>query len=209
MKRNIVANVYFWWLHYFTYVLNHNYIGTRTLSKPFVICHWWDDRYKSQIESRWICIFQHNIQRLLYYAVSYLWVVIMLTHVPWYRMWVPEWGHLWFMPWLVAFSASSHWLNRLWLLITHNLCSILQWNRIKLTIIDEITLKVCICNFNTILSSEQWINDSYLNGLKHMCVNLNMYTCIYMHLYVEVYPITNSKKEICKRVESFVSICIK
>ena len=74
---------------------------------------------------------------------------------------------------------------------------------------NEITLKVLFCNFNTILSSERWINDSYLNGLKHICVNLNKYTCIYMHLYVEVYPITNSEKEICERVESFVSICIK
>ena len=30
-----------------------------------------------------------------------------------------------------------------------------------------------------------------------------------MHLYVEVYPITNSEKEISERVESFVSIWIK
>ena len=118
---------------FYTYVSNHNYIGTRTLSKPFVICYWWDDRYKSRTESRWICTFQHIIQRILYSAVSYLWVVIMLTHVPWYRMWVPERGHLWFMPWLVAFSTSSHWLNRLWLLIIHSLCSILQCNRFKLT----------------------------------------------------------------------------
>ena len=66
---------------FYTYVLTHNYIGTRTLSKPFVICQWWEDRYKSWIESRWICISQHIIQCILYNAVSYLWVVIMLTYV--------------------------------------------------------------------------------------------------------------------------------
>ena len=110
------------------YALNRNYIDTRTLSKTLVTCHWWNDRYKSRMESRWIYIFQHKIQRILYYAVSYLWVVIMLIpHV------CPERGHIWFMPWLVAFSASSHWLNRLWLLITQSPCSILQWNRFKLT----------------------------------------------------------------------------
>ena len=42
-----------------------------------------------------------------------------------------------------------------------------------------------------------------------MYVNLNMYTCIYMHIYVEIYAIISSENEICERVESFVSICIK
>ena len=63
---------------------------------------------------------------------------------------------------------------------------------------DEIALKVLICNFDTILSSERWFNDPCLNGLKHMCVSLNMFTCISMHMCVEVYVITNSEKEICE-----------
>ena len=52
-----------------------------------------------------------------------------LTHWGWVkRICVIELGCHWFMQWLVAYSAQSHYLNQWWLIVNLTLRNKVQWN---------------------------------------------------------------------------------
>ena len=60
---------------------------------------------------------------------------------------VIEMGHHWFMQWLVAFSAPSHYLNQWWLMVNWTLGNKVQWNFYQNwnIFIDKIAFENVVC----------------------------------------------------------------
>ena len=85
----------------------------------------------------------------------------LLTHIPLVpQICVGELGQHWFRKWLVASSASSHYLNQCCIIISRTLGSKLEWNsnwNTKL-IIHENAFENIVREMATILFRGRWVN---------------------------------------------------
>ena len=68
--------------------------------------------------------------------------------------------HHWFISWLVAWTAASHYLNQCWNIVNWILRNKLQWNfnRNSNIFIGENTFENVVCEMTVILSRPQCVN---------------------------------------------------
>ena len=77
-------------------------------------------------------------------------------------LYIRQWtNHHWFRWWLVAWSASSHYLNQCWYIVNSNLRNKLEWNLVRSSyiFIQENAFEN-VCEMAQILSRHQCVNCS-------------------------------------------------
>ena len=145
--------------------MRENVTWEKTLCTVFT--HWL--RPCSAIDRKWVLEKCEWVLRY-YMSINIIYIIpiivldnkqISLTHLPLVpHICVGKLSHYWFRQWLVACSATSHYLNQYWLFVYWTLGNKFQWilNRNTKVFIHENAFKNVVCKMAAILSRGRWVN---------------------------------------------------
>ena len=177
--NNSTAITYFWYqLHVQQTLISELYAGWNIQKQRGLKCAYLMTRHANHVAVLYVA--RQSIRYMadrhfrtvgsFYHGTSAIWF---LTH--WGRLTQTsgsKLGHHWFTPWLVAYSAPSHYLNQWWKFVNSNLTNNIQWNHMRNSniFVQENAFQNVVCEMAAMLSRPHCVK-CIINTMMFLCTS--------------------------------------